>query len=438
MPCLTSNYRIVALLLFFVLPLMIGVPSYAPAADGGKKGGVIILLQERLKSPFKLSSYKVLLDGKPVLEKRLGEMGLTGITINGLPEGKYRINVTALYSGSGYGLFDYHKDYKYPLESETEVKIEAGKVTSLKIICNDRDGFLADLDKRPYKTYHTSRIKFPYEPDEKRPETLADEKKAEIEEPIKADNGLETVKADSAEGVVPEIDLSAERIMARHLTGLSVEKDNRLKVIVLADGMLREYQVKKLDKPDRIVIDIKGVREQLKVDSLDVGGSVIKKVRVGQHPGYARIVLDTPGKPFLDYDIKPTTTGLIVNISDNQDEPATSPEKVESLNNARHLTGISVEKVKGGVRVFVAGDGSFGDYKSRRMDKPDRLVVDIIGVKELLDVDGLSVNSPLLKGVRVGQHPGMARVVLDFTAGAKINYDLKTLPDGLLIAVLEK
>ena len=438
MPCLTSNYRIVALLLFFVLTLIIGAPSYAPAAEAGKTGGVIIVLQERLKSPFRLSSYKVLMDGKPVLEKRLGEMGLTGITINGLPEGKYRINVNALYSGSGYGLFDYHKDYKYPVESETEVKIEAGKVTSLKIICNDRDGFLADLDKRPYITYQTSRIKFPYVHDAPPFETLTDEKTAEIEETIKADNGLEAVKADSAEDVVPEIDLSAERIMARHLTGLSVEKDNRLKIIVLADGMLKEYQMKKLDKPDRIVIDIKGVREQLKVDSLDVGGSVVKKVRVGQHPGYVRIVLDTPGKPFLDYDIKPTATGLIVNISDNRDKSATSPGKVESVNNARHLTGISVEKVKGGVRVFVAGDGSFGDYKSRRMDKPDRLVVDIMGVKELLDVDSLSVNSSLLKTVRVGQHPGMARVVLDLSGDAKIDYDVKVLPDGLLIVILEK
>ena len=438
MPCIISNYRIIALLLFFVSSLIIGVPSYAPAADDGKAGGIIIVLQERLKEPFILSSYRVLLNSKAVLEKRIGDKGLSGITINGLPAGKYKVTVSALYSGSGYGLFDYHKEYKYPLESATEGMVEEGKVTSLKIICNDRDGFLADLDKRPYISYQKSRIKIPYMSDEEALLTFAEKKVIEVKEAAKPDNGLETEKADSDEVLIAEGELSAERGIARHLTGLSVERDDRLKLIILADGTLGEYQVKNLDKPDRIVIDIKGVRKQLKTDSLDVDYPLVKRVRVGQHPEYVRLVLDTPGKPFLDYDMKPTSTGLIVYISDNLDESVISPGKVERRKSARHLTGISVEKVENGVNVFVTGDGSFTDYKSMRMDKPSRLVVDIKGVRELLDVDSLSVNSPLLKAVRVGQHPGMARVVLDFSSGAAIDYDLKSLPNGLLIAVLEK
>jgi len=433
-----KKYRNIFLLIFFVSLHFCAVSADASEKESGKFGGIIILLQEKLKAPFQLSSYKVLLDGKTVLEKRPGGIGLSGITINGLPEGKYKINVSALYSGSGYGLFNYHENYKYHLESATEIKVEEGKVTSLKIICNDRDGFLSDLNKRPYIIYHTSSIESPKTLDGKDLEAVLDEKTTNIEQTTNLINLPGKEKKPDDEKRISGIDLPVEGKMAQYLTGLYIEKDNKLKLVVLADGMMKDYLTQKLDKPDRIVIDIKGVREQLKVDSLYVGGSLVTKVRVGQHPGYARIVLDTPGKPFLDYDIKPTATGLIVNISDNRDKPATSLEKVESLNNARHLTGISVEKMENGVRVFVAGDGSFRDYKSRRMDKPDRLVVDITGVKELLDVDRLSVNSPLLKAVRVGQHPGMARVVLEFTAGAKINYDLKALPDGLLIAVLEK
>ncbi|MDT8318316.1 MAG: AMIN domain-containing protein [bacterium] len=390
-------------------------------------------MQEKLKAPFQLSSYKVLIDGKTVLEKRIGEAGLSGITINGLPEGKYKINVSALYSGSGYGVFEYHEDYKYPLESETEVSVEEGKVTSLKIICNDKDGFLADLDKRPYITYHQSRIDSPGFLDGKAPESDLDEAATDKEKRSDlVDLPGKEGKIRSTEMVLPE-----DAGKAKFLTGLNVEKDSGFKLVVMADGVINDYLTKKLDKPDRIVIDIKGVIEQLKTDTLQVNDELVRKVRVGQHPGYTRIVLDTPGKPMLDYDIKPTDSGLIINVSEDGDDVRNSDNEFKGLNKARHLTGISVERMARGVKVFLGGDGFFGDYTSRLMDKPDRLVIDIKGVKELLDLDELPVNSILLKTVRVGQHPGMLRLVLDLSSAAEVKFDVKSLSDGLLVEILE-
>lgn len=437
MLCIINKFRNIFLLIFFVSLHFCAVSAHALEKESGKLGGVIILLQEKLKAPFQLNSYKVLLDGKAVLEKKAGVKGLSGITINRLPEGKYKINVTALYAGSGYGLFDYHEDYTYPLESSTEIKVEEGKVTSLKIICNDRDGFLSDLDKRPYITYQTSSIKFPGELDGKDLEAVLNEQTTDIEQRTDVIDLTGKEKKPDLEKRIPEVDLAVEGKMANYLTGLKVEKDVKLKLVVLGDGMMKDYLTQKLDKPDRIVIDIKGVREHLKTDTLQVNSPLLKKVRVGQHPGYTRIVLDTPGRPMLDYDIKPTDSGLIVNISGESDQAATSDEELNGLNKAKHLTGISVEKVANGVKVFLAGDGSFGDYTSKLMDKPDRLVIDIKGVKELLELDELPVNSTLLKAVRVGQHPGKLRLVLDLSVSAEIKFDLKALSDGLLVEILE-
>ena len=431
MLCVINKYRNILLLIFFVSPHFCAVSAHALENESGKSGGIIILLQEELKAPFQLSSYKVLVDGKTVLEKRPGGIGHSGITINRLPEGKYKINVSALYSGSGYGLFNYHENYKYHLESATEIKVEEGKVTSLKIICNDRDGFLSDLDKRPYITYYTSSIESPKTLDGKTLEL------ADIEQAADVINLPGKEKKPDGEKRIPEMDLPVEGKMAQYLTGLHIEKDIKLKLVVLADGMMKDYLTQKLDKPDRIVIDIKGVRERLKTDTLQVNSPLVKKVRVGQHPGYTRIVLDTPGKPMLSYDIKPTDSGLIVNISDDSDKPVTSDEELNSLNIAKHLTGISVERVANGVKVFLGGDGSFGDYTSRLMENPDRLVIDIKGVKELLDLDELPVNSTLLRAVRIGQHPGMLRLVLDLSASAEVKFDIKALSDGLLIEILE-
>ena len=437
MLCVINKYRNILLLIFFVSPHFCAVSAHALENESGKSGGIIILLQEKLKAPFQLSSYKVLVDGKTVLEKRPGGIGLSGITINRLPEGKYKINVSALYSGSGYGLFNYHENYKYHLESATEIKVEEGRVTSLKIICNDRDGFLSDLNKRPYLTYHTSSTATPKTLDGKDPEAVLNETATHIEQTTNAINLPGKQKKPDVEKRIPEMDLPVEGKMASYLTGLHIEKDIKLKLVVLADGMMKDYLTQKLDKPDRIVIDIKGVRERLKTDTLQVNSPLVKKVRVGQHPGYTRIVLDTPGKPMLDYDIKPTDSGLIVNISGDSDNPVTSDEELNSLNIAKHLTGISVERVANGVKVFLGGDGSFGDYTSRLMENPDRLVIDIKGVKELLDLDELPVNSTLLRAVRVGQHPGMLRLVLDLSANAQVKFDIKALSDGLLIEILE-
>ena len=437
MLCLIRKYRNIFLLIFFVLPHFCATSAHALAKENERFGGIIILLQEKLKAPFQLSSYKVVLDGKTVLEKRLGEVGLSGITINSLPEGKYRVNVSALYTGSGYGLFDYHEKYKYPVDSETEIKILAGKVTSLKVICNDRDGFLSDLDKRPYITYNVSSIESPADLDGKGPDTVLDERATDIE---KASNLVDLPgkeeKSDTLKSV-SEIALPVEGRKAKYLTGLNVEKGSRFKLVVSADGSMRDYLAKKLDKPDRIVIDIKGVIEQIKTDTLQVNSEIVKKVRVGQHPGYTRIVLDTPGKPMLDYNVKPTDNGLIVNVFSDSNEALTADEELKGLNKAKHLTGISVERVAKGVKVFLGGDGSFVNYNSRLMEKPDRLVIDIKGVKELLDLDELTVNSTLLKSVRVGQHPGMLRLVLDLSADAKVEFDVQALSDGLLIEILE-
>lgn len=422
MLCLIRKYKNIFLLIFFVLPHFCATSAHALPKENERFGGIIILLQEKLKAPFQLSSYKVMIDGKTVLEKRLGEVGLSGITINSLPEGKYRVNVSALYTGSGYGLFDYHEKYKYPVDSETEIKILAGKVTSLKVICNDRDGFLSDLDKRPYITYNVSSIESPAD---------LDGKASNLVDLPGKEGKMEAVKP------VSETDLPVESRKAKYLTGLSVEKDSRFKLVVSADGAMTDFLAKKLDKPDRIVIDIKGVIEQIKTDTLQVNSEIVKKVRVGQHPGYTRIVLDTPGKPMLDYNVKPTDNGLIVNVFRDSNEALTSDEELKGLNKAMHLTGISVERVAKGVKVVLGGDGSFVDYTSRLMEKPDRLVIDIKGIKELLDLDELSVNSTLLKAVRVGQHPHMLRIVLDLSDDAKVKFDVQALSDGLLVEILE-
>ena len=80
------------------------------------------------------------------------------------------------------------------------------------------------------------------------------------------------------------------------------------------------------------------------------------------------------------------------------------------------LTSIEATPADDGVRVFLAADGPI-KARPRVLSNPDRLVLDLEGVRSALPMHRIPVDSAAVKGVRVGQHQEgrvpVARVVLD-------------------------
>jgi hypothetical protein len=68
------------------------------------------------------------------------------------------------------------------------------------------------------------------------------------------------------------------------------------------------------------------------------------------------------------------------------------------------------------VKVELRGEGLTTDFHSFTLARPPRLVIDFPGVLNSFPKKLMNVNHPLLKNVRLGQHPDKLRVVLTFAA----------------------
>lgn len=79
----------------------------------------------------------------------------------------------------------------------------------------------------------------------------------------------------------------------------------------------------------------------------------------------------------------------------------------------RTLTSISTDKNS----ISLNMDGAVADYKTFRLNKPERYVVDLIDVKSGLDSKLIPINVAGVTSARIGLHPDKTRVVFDAVNG---------------------
>jgi type IV pilus assembly protein PilQ len=103
---------------------------------------------------------------------------------------------------------------------------------------------------------------------------------------------------------------------------------------------------------------------------------------------------------------------------------------------ATQLTGVSAKVEGEGVVVELAADGRIDGAKSFVLESPPRLVVDLPDLKSAVPQSRVAVEHPVVKAVRVGQHEGKVRVVVDGAEDAK-GFAEKTAPHpgGLWLAL---
>lgn len=90
-----------------------------------------------------------------------------------------------------------------------------------------------------------------------------------------------------------------------------------LQILAATDGR-PEYKMFRVDNPDRIVIDLAGVRHEIAREYREqtLSNSIIKTVRVAQNqiePPMVRLVLEVESFPELQ--ILPRPDGLLINVT---------------------------------------------------------------------------------------------------------------------------
>ena len=87
-------------------------------------------------------------------------------------------------------------------------------------------------------------------------------------------------------------------------------------------------------------------------------------------------------------------------------------EDVERLS-ATTLTGVKTLAMEQGVLVYLEADGLLGDASYFAIENPDRLVIDLVGIKNEVAETRFSIPSEQVRRIRLGTHPDKIRVVLD-------------------------
>jgi len=118
--------------------------------------------------------------------------------------------------------------------------------------------------------------------------------------------------------------------------------------------------------------------------------------------------------------IEATPTASESPLSSSQDteqevrRPLALPESedVERLS-ATTLNGVKTLTMEQGVLIYLEADGLLGDASYFPLENPDRLVIDLVGIKNKVADTRFSIPSEQVRRIRVGTHPDKIRVVLD-------------------------
>ncbi len=118
---------------------------------------------------------------------------------------------------------------------------------------------------------------------------------------------MSSAKANKLEPVVPIGSPANASAVRKVVVGNS-------SIDIQANGQVGDFKVIKLSKPERLAIDIPGVKSSQAGKSVAINKFGVSKVRVGVYPEYVRIVLDSSKAEFPKYTVTNIQDGLRISF----------------------------------------------------------------------------------------------------------------------------
>ena len=253
------------------------------------------------------------------------------------------------------------------------------------------------------------------------------------------------------------------------LESISVEGGGR-EILIKASGPLT-YTAFKLPDPDRLVLDIPDADIEKISGPLEPNNDFISTITVTSYKEQtvapiARVEIGL--KEGVNSEVKLAENNIIVSLNyeaaqqepppETAEPPAPAEEAVSKTQagteepqqeaaekeapvaakqqkKADKLLRVETKKEGGAIIIKIVGNGVIGDFNAFDIDKPapPRLVVDVWGVKNSITKRSLRVNSPMIKRVRVGEHPDKVRLVFDSNQKKLPSYTIERIEDTLVV-----
>ena len=123
---------------------------------GGNLSGsrAVIVHNDKLGGRFKLQRAMYSMDGNRVFNEsqKTGKLPASKkfkVYDDSLTTGQHNVSVLLEYQGSGYGIFNYMKGYRFKITSSCQFTAKAGKLTTLTVMAVNKSGALSDVEKQP-------------------------------------------------------------------------------------------------------------------------------------------------------------------------------------------------------------------------------------------------------------------------------------------------
>jgi type IV pilus assembly protein PilQ len=243
----------------------------------------------------------------------------------------------------------------------------------------------------------------------------------------------------------------------RTLQDVRVERDGDATVVQLVGIEEPVFTTFRQADPERLTVDLASVQPAELREPIAVYDGLVEEVSVspvsqGMGEGATRVELTLAA--LADYVVERSSDGLAIRVS-----PVTGMAEVPRLeaedlamqvgadvdaampgaaaDPAGKLVAVDVKKMAGGVVLKLRADGAIESAGSFTLEGPDRLVIDLPGLVSDVDRDQIAVGAPQAERLRIGQHDGMVRVVVDAGSDAKGFEGRRVVPigDGLVVAL---
>ena len=128
------------------------------------------------------------------------------------------------------------------------------------------------------------------------------------------------------ETLTPQPSAEETSLPAKKITAIQpIAADDELKVYIIGDGSLGNYNVFTLTDPARLVLDLVGVESVTGKGNIPSANNLVKEIRVGAHADKVRVVFDLIPAAGLPYQVTAVGDRLVVSFKPGSGFPARPP-----------------------------------------------------------------------------------------------------------------
>ncbi len=183
------------------------------------------------------------------------------------------------------------------------------------------------------------------------------------------DPSQETVLMDSTDGAVN----TSNAVAIVNLLTHSFDSGDRISVV--SSSPVMDFSYFTLTEPNRIVVDFPDVDSELRMKKVDVGSSLVEKVRVGGDEDNVSFVVDLAGDDFPFYHVDQEADSINIVVSKKEAEQAEAVEKGQEK---------SDEKVDAADPHKYTGARISLDFKDADIKNVLRLISEISGLNMII------------------------------------------------------